>query len=78
MSWDKTVKLWDYNTLREFETVSGETARGGSMSGSGATVANGMLYMNSGYGIYEHMPGNVLLAFGVRREQAPSTADSSD
>ena len=70
--------LWDYNTLREFETVSGETARGGSMSGSGATVANGMLYMNSGYGIYEHMPGNVLLAFGVRREQAPSTADSSD
>jgi hypothetical protein len=25
-----------------------------------------MLYMNSGYGIYEHMPGNVLLAFGLK------------
>ncbi|MFK7831329.1 MAG: PQQ-binding-like beta-propeller repeat protein [Congregibacter sp.] len=58
--------LWDYNTLREFKTVSGELAQGGSMSGSGATVANGMLYMNSGYGIYEHMPGNVLLAFGLK------------
>jgi polyvinyl alcohol dehydrogenase (cytochrome) len=23
-----------------------------------------MLYVNSGYGIYMHMPGNVLLAFG--------------
>ena len=57
--------LWDYSTLREFDTVSGEVAQGGSMSGSGATVANGMLYMNSGYGIYEHMPGNVLLAFGL-------------
>lgn len=58
--------LWDYTTLREFNTVSGEVAQGGSMSGSGATVANGMLYMNSGYGIYEHMPGNVLLAFGLK------------
>jgi polyvinyl alcohol dehydrogenase (cytochrome) len=58
--------LWDFNTLRDFKTVSGETAWGGSMSGSGATVANGMLYMNSGYGIYEHMPGNVLLAFGLK------------
>ena len=57
--------LWDFNTLRDFETVSGETASGGSMSGSGATVAHGMLYINSGYGIYEHMPGNVLLAFGL-------------
>ena len=58
--------LWDFNTLRDFETVSGEVARGGSMSGSGATVAGGMLYMNSGYGIYEHMPGNVLLAFDLK------------
>jgi polyvinyl alcohol dehydrogenase (cytochrome) len=58
--------LWEFNTLREFDTVSGEVARGGSMSGSGATVANGMIYVNSGYGIYEHMPGNVLLAFGLK------------
>ncbi len=58
--------LWEFNTLRDFDTVSGEVGRGGSMSGSGATVANGMFYINSGYGIYEHMPGNVLLAFGLK------------
>ena len=56
--------LWEFDTLREFETVSGETGRGGSMSGSGPVVADGMMFVNSGYGIYQHMPGNVLLAFG--------------
>ena len=25
-----------------------------------------MIFVNSGYGIYLHMPGNVLLAFGKR------------
>ena len=57
--------LWEFNSLKEFETLSGETARGGSMSGGGPAVADGMLYMNSGYGIYQHMPGNVLMAFGL-------------
>jgi len=58
--------LWEFSTLGEFETISGETARGGSLSGSGPVVADGMLYVNSGYGIYEHIPGNVLLAFGLK------------
>jgi hypothetical protein len=31
-------------------------------------VADGMLYVNSGYGIYQHMPGNVLLAFAPKSE----------
>lgn len=56
--------LWEYDTRQAVETVSGESAHGGSMSGGGPTVADGMLYVNSGYGIYFHMPGNVLLAFG--------------
>lgn len=56
--------LWEMNTLQDFKTVSGETARGGTFSGSGAMVADGMIYVNSGYGIYQHMPGNVLLALG--------------
>jgi polyvinyl alcohol dehydrogenase (cytochrome) len=57
--------LWELNTLREYDTVSGEKARGGSFSGSGPVVAHGMIYVNSGYGIYNHMPGNVLLAIGT-------------
>jgi polyvinyl alcohol dehydrogenase (cytochrome) len=58
--------LWEYDTLHSVETVSGESAHGGSMSGGGPVVADGMLYVNSGYGIYFHMPGNVLLAFGPK------------
>jgi polyvinyl alcohol dehydrogenase (cytochrome) len=58
--------LWEYDTRQAVETVSGESAHGGSMSGGGPTVADGMLYVNSGYGIYFHMPGNVLLAFGTK------------
>ncbi|MDH3932897.1 MAG: hypothetical protein OET16_11800 [Chromatiales bacterium] len=57
--------LWETNTLREYETESGDTGRGGSFGGGGPMVADGMLYVNSGYGIYFHMPGNVMLVFGV-------------
>ncbi len=60
--------LWEYDTLQDQLTVSGETARGGSMSGGGPAVAGGMLYVNSGYGLYFHMPGNVLLAFRPKSE----------
>jgi polyvinyl alcohol dehydrogenase (cytochrome) len=60
--------LWELNTLQDFETVSGEIAHGGSFSGGGPTVANGMIYVNSGYGLYNHMPGNVLLAIGPADE----------
>ena len=63
---DDGAVLWEFDTNKTFETISGETARGGSMSGGGPTVADGMLYVNSGYGIYFHMPGNVLLAFGKK------------
>jgi len=56
--------LLDLNTLVEFDTVSGERAKGGSFSGGGPAVADGMIYVNSGYGMYFHMPGNVLLALG--------------
>ena len=52
--------IWDFNTVREFPTVNGIPAKGGSMAATGVTVADGMLYVNSGY---SSMPGNVLLAF---------------
>lgn len=58
--------IWEFDAWRDFDTLSGETARGGSFSGgSGPMVVNGRLYANSGYGIYFHMPGNVLLVFGL-------------
>jgi polyvinyl alcohol dehydrogenase (cytochrome) len=55
--------IWDFDTFREFDTVNGLKARGGSMNGPGPTVAGGMLYVDSGYG--SGMEGNVLLAFSI-------------
>jgi polyvinyl alcohol dehydrogenase (cytochrome) len=57
--------LWDFDTLDEFETVNGVPAKGGSINGPGATVAAGMLFVNSGYSPIGFMQGNVLLAFTV-------------
>jgi len=57
--------IWDFDTLRDFATVNGVKARGGSMSASGPVAAGGMLFVNSGYGALGGMPGNVLLAFAA-------------
>ena len=57
--------IFDTDTAKEFATVNGVKASGGSMNGPGSTIANGVLYVNSGYGSLGFMPGNVLLAFSV-------------
>jgi len=57
--------IWDVDTVREYDTVNGVKAHGGSLDGAGPTVAGGMLYVNSGYGQFGGTPGNVLLAFSV-------------
>ncbi len=56
--------LWEYNTALEHEGVNGISGRGGSMSGAGPTVAAGRVIVKSGYGLYFHEPGNLLLVFG--------------
>jgi len=62
--------LWDYDTARQFSTINGVPASGGGISGAGATVSNGHLVINSGYGLYFHEPGNALLVFAVRRDES--------
>jgi polyvinyl alcohol dehydrogenase (cytochrome) len=57
--------VWDVDTAREFPTVNGKPGRGGSMDVAGPAVVNGMLFVNSGYGQWGGMPGNVLLVFSV-------------
>ena len=56
--------LWQFDTVREFETVNAVAAKGGAVGGLGPTVVGGMLYVGSGYFI-GGTPGNVLLAFGL-------------
>ena len=57
--------ICDLNTVREYNTVNGEKARGGSLDVAGPVIAGGMLYLTSGYGQWGGMPGNVLLAYSV-------------
>jgi len=59
-------ELWQFDSVRSFETVNGVAASGGAIDGAGPTIANGMLYLNSGYPNGGGMPGNVLIALGVR------------
>ena len=40
--------IWQYNTAKDFETVNGVKARGGSIGSAGATIVNGMVYVTSG------------------------------
>jgi polyvinyl alcohol dehydrogenase (cytochrome) len=57
--------IWTADTNKEFSTINGLRARGGSMNGPAPVVAGGMVYVNSGYGVFGLRPGNVLLAFGL-------------
>ena len=57
--------LWDFDTARDFDTVNGVKARGGSIDVGGAAIAGGMVLTTSGYGQWGGMRGNVLLAFSV-------------
>jgi polyvinyl alcohol dehydrogenase (cytochrome) len=58
--------IWDFDTAAApYEAVNGKQAKGGTIDAGGATIANGVLYINSGYGRIFGMPGNALLAFSV-------------
>jgi polyvinyl alcohol dehydrogenase (cytochrome) len=73
-SWDgglraydsKTGKiLWVLDTNKEFPTVNGVKATGGSMDGAGPIIVDGMLYVVAGNGGPFGSAGNVLLAFAL-------------
>jgi polyvinyl alcohol dehydrogenase (cytochrome) len=58
--------LWDYDTGRDFSTVNGVAAHGGSMDVAGPVIAGGMVFVISGYDQAGAAQGNVLLAFSKR------------
>ena len=60
---DSGAIVWTFDTNREFKTLNGVRAKGGSMNGPAPVAAGGMLYVSSGYGTFGLRPGNVLLAF---------------
>jgi polyvinyl alcohol dehydrogenase (cytochrome) len=59
--------VWAFDTVKEYETVNGIKGKGGAIDGPAPVVADGILYVNSGYGMFGQLPGNVLLAFEVEK-----------
>src|SRR5258708_3549373 len=57
--------IWDNDTVRDYQTVNGVAAKGGSIDGPGPVVVGGLVFVNSGYGYFNAIAGNVLLAFSV-------------
>jgi polyvinyl alcohol dehydrogenase (cytochrome) len=58
--------IWDYDTAHDYRTVNGLPGKGGAIDVAGPVVAGGMLFTVSGYPARGGMPGNVLLAFGLK------------
>jgi polyvinyl alcohol dehydrogenase (cytochrome) len=57
--------VWEFDTMRQYQTVNGDVGRGGALAGGvGPIPYHGMLFTPSGQGYGGKMPGNVLLAFG--------------
>ena len=68
--------VWEFDTT-DAESTNGVPGNGGAIDGPGPVVADGMLFVSSGYGTFGQMPGNLLLAFGVRGESPGSQAGPS-
>ena len=63
LSLDSGEVLWQYDTVQSYEAVNGARAHGGAIDGPGVVIADGQLYVTSGYAKFGGLPGNVLLAF---------------
>ena len=57
--------MWEFDTIRTYETVNGAEGRGGSIDGPGPVIGGGMVFVNSGYPTAGGTPSNVLLAFSI-------------
>lgn len=57
--------LWQAITARSFEADNGVNGHGGAIDVSGQVLADGWLYVQSGYSMFGQLPGNVLLAYKV-------------
>ncbi|HXJ94763.1 MAG TPA: PQQ-binding-like beta-propeller repeat protein [Terriglobia bacterium] len=53
--------IWDFDAVRDFNTVNGVKAHGGAFNNGGEAVVNGMVYAHAGY--TNELDGNLLLAF---------------
>lgn len=57
--------LWRRETAVPFEAGNGVAGHGGAIDVAGQVVADGWLYVLSGYSMFGQLPGNMLLAYKV-------------
>jgi polyvinyl alcohol dehydrogenase (cytochrome) len=57
--------LWQTETAVPFDTLNGVKGHGGAIDVGGAVLADGWVYVQSGYSMFGQLPGNVLLAYKV-------------
>jgi polyvinyl alcohol dehydrogenase (cytochrome) len=55
--------LWKVDTAIAYQGVNGVPGNGGAIDAASITAANGLLFVNSGYGMFGETPGNMFLAF---------------
>ena len=60
---DTGEELFQFDTVKDFETVNGVEGYGGSIDSHSIAAGSGMVFVGSGYGSFRQVAGNVLLAF---------------
>ena len=53
------------NTAEDYGIINGSRPGADPLDGPAPVVAGSMIYVNSGYGMFGEMNGNVLLAYGL-------------
>jgi len=57
--------VWDFNAVREFDSVNRVATKGGSFNGGGPAISRGLVVTTSGFGYAGGQAGNALLTFSV-------------
>jgi len=60
---DSGDQIWTFDTARQFSAVNGGYAEGGAIDLGGVYVAGDEIYLNSGYGLVDQIPGNAFIQF---------------
>ena len=55
--------LWKIDTAIAYQGINGVAGKGGAIDAASITAGDGLLFVNSGYGMFGQAPGNVFLAF---------------
>jgi polyvinyl alcohol dehydrogenase (cytochrome) len=56
--------VWDFDTAHDFKTVNGVDVKGGSIDAGGTVIADGKVFVNSGYGAWGSV-GRLMMVFTV-------------